>query len=143
MKKQGRISQNEEWLTATIMLAAHSRAAFPLFSIIPPFTDGVIVRANNDTIDRRFDGSCSIVEVKSTLATVDAPRWPPEWSVSLCLLWQLSSSLTAGHKAVVKPSDSTARLFSEEGSSPDLRFFSPTAGLSLCLGGVALACYSC
>ena len=47
-----------------------------------------------------------------------------------------------GREAAVKPSDSAARLFSEEGSSPDLRLFFPTVGRSLCLGGTGLA-YCC
>ena len=68
------ISLNKEWLTANIMLAAYSRATFPLFSIIFPSTDGVPVRANINTIIHKCDGSCSMMEGRSTLAAVEAPR---------------------------------------------------------------------
>ena len=43
--------------------------------------------------------------------------------------------LVAGREAAVRPGDSTARLFSKEGSSPNLHLFSPTVGRALRLGG--------
>ena len=122
---------------------ACSRAAFPLFSIILPSMDRVTVRANNDTIDHRCDGSCSMVEFRLASATMGAPRWWLGWTISLRLLLQLSSSLTAGREAAVKLGNSAARLFSEEGSSPSLLLFSLTAGLSLCLRGVGPVCCCC
>ena len=125
------------------MLAACSRATFPLFSIILPSTDKVTVRANHDTIDHRCDESCSMVEVRSASAVVDPPCWLLGWLVSLRFLWLLSSSLTVGREAAVKLGNSAGRLFSEEDSFPGLRLFSPIADFSLCLGGAGLACYCC
>ena len=70
-----------------------------------------------------------MVEARSVLAKVEAPRWPLGWSVSLRHLWLFSSSLTAGREATTKLDDSVARLFSKEGSSPDLCLFLPMVGL--------------
>ena len=125
------------------MLAAYSRVAFPLFSVILPSTEGEIVRASNDTIDRRCDRSCSIVESRSASAVEDHPRWPLGWSISLRLLWRFSSSLAADREATIGPNVFVARLFSDASSSPGLHLFSLTTGLSLCLGGVGLACCYC
>ena len=119
------------------MLATCSRAAFSFFSVILSSTEGETVQASNDTIDRRRDGNCSMVEARSTSAGVEAAHWPLGWSVSL---WRFSSSLATDRKATIRPDDSTARLFSEVGSCPGLCFFSPMTGLSLCLGGVGLDC---
>ena len=83
------------------------------------------------------------MEVRSASVAMEAPRCPKGWSASLRRLWRFSSSLTADREVAIKPDDSAARLFSEAGSSPDLRLFSPTAGLSLYLGGAGLACCCC
>ena len=121
--------------------AAQEQPSLSSLSFSPPRMKSV--RANNDTINRRCDGSCSMIEVRSASAAVDAPRWLLGWPVSLHLLWQLSSSLIVGREAAVKLGNSACRLFSEEGCSPGLRLFSPTVDLSLCLGGTGLACCYC
>ena len=61
----------------------------------------------------------------------------PTPSLAICL------PLVPGHEAAIKPDDSAARLFSEEGSSLDLRLFSLIAGRSLCLGDMGLTCCCC
>ena len=119
------------------------KKGFPPILCLLPSTEGETVRASNNTIDLRCDGSCLMVEARSALVAGEAPRWPLGWSVSLRLLWQSASPLAAGREAAVKPGDSVTCLFSEEGSSPDLCLFSPTTSRSLCLGGAGLACYYC
>ena len=81
--------------------------------------------------------------VRSASAAVEDHHYSEGWSTSLCLCWRFSSSLVVDREATIRLDGSVAHLFSEAGSSLDLRLFSPIAGLSLGLEGAGLACCCC
>ena len=125
------------------MLAAYSRASFPLFSLNLISSEEETILVISVTISCRVNGSCltAVVTSASAIAPPSKPHYLEKVTASLHLRWRPSSSLAVTRKAAIKPEDSVACLSSEAGSSIGYFLLSPIAGLSLDLNCPTTTCY--